>query len=51
MVGAGGGTRRQQGAAARSAGEGMDQIGAVPGLYSTPPLAGQAHRAQGIPDC
>ncbi|KAL3153612.1 hypothetical protein ABBQ32_013217 [Trebouxia sp. C0010 RCD-2024] len=42
-----GGTRRQQGAAARSVGQGMEQIGAAPGVYSTPPLAGQAQPVQG----
>lgn len=37
-----GGSRRQQGAAARTGGQAMDQVGGAPGVYSTPPLAGQA---------
>lgn len=27
----------------------MDQIGGAPGVYTTPPLAGQAQPAQGSP--
>ena len=47
VVGVTGGSRRQQGAEARSGGQVRGQVGGAPGVYSTPPLAGQAQPAQG----